>query len=259
MSKRLLFFALLLPLLHSCASSRKAIYFNELKDSTTFQQLLPHEHVIQNNDLLSIKVSSQSLEADKIFNETNRPGIRSTTPTGEVNEPAGYLVDKQGNIQFLILGTVKAEGLTNNALQTYLSKQIKDRKLLVDPVVEVRLLNYKVTVIGEVAKPTVISVPNEKITLLEALGLAGDMSIYGNRTNVLVIREQDGVRSTKRINLNSTQLFNSPFYYLKANDIVYVEPNKARIASGSRFNQNLPAIISALSVVIIVIDRLTSN
>jgi polysaccharide export outer membrane protein len=115
-----------------------------------------------------------------------------------------------------------------------------------------------VTVLGEVATPTVISVPSEKISLLEALGLAGDITLYGKRHNVLVIRQVDGKRVTHRVNLNSAELFTSPYYYLQANDVVYVEPNKARVTSASRLNQYLPAIVSSFSVLILVINILAN-
>jgi polysaccharide biosynthesis/export protein len=127
--------------------------------------------------------------------------------------------------------------------------------LLIDPIVTVRMLNYRVTVLGEVARPTVVSVPNERISILEALGIAGDITIYGKKDNVLLIREEKGGKLIKRINLNSSEIFSSPYYYLKSNDIVYVEPNQARIATASRTQQLLPTILSALSFVAIILTR----
>jgi polysaccharide biosynthesis/export protein len=110
-------------------------------------------------------------------------------------------------------------------------------------------------VVGEVAHPTVITVPSEKISLLKAIGLAGDLTIYGKRENVLLIREEDGRRKTRHINLNSANFFNSPYYYLHPNDVVYVEPNKAKVATAGRTQQLLPIILSSLSIVVIVLDR----
>jgi polysaccharide export outer membrane protein len=125
-------------------------------------------------------------------------------------------------------------------------------------------VNYRVTVLGEVGKPTVIPIPNEKISLLEALGLAGDLTIYGNRANIMVIREEvlpgkKEQRSIARVNLNSSELFTSPYYYLQSNDIVYVEPNNAIVASTSRASQWLPVIFSGLSLAAIAADRLLNN
>jgi polysaccharide biosynthesis/export protein len=130
-------------------------------------------------------------------------------------------------------------------------------KLELEPIVTVRNLNFKVTVLGEVARPTVINVPNAKISLLEALGLAGDLTIYGRRDNVLIIREEKGKKVTIRINLNSTELFNSPYYYLKASDVIYVEPNNAKMASASKAKEWLPLLFSGLSLTIITLDILT--
>jgi polysaccharide export outer membrane protein len=257
MYKYLLFQLVFVSLLCSCVNTRKTTYFSDLQDSAVFNELAVPEHIIQKNDVLSITVNSIDPEASRMFNMPNENEVRSSTPTGDVIEPAGYLVNKDGFIRFLMIGDIKAEGLTKEQLQTQIRRAIIEKKLLLDPVVEVRHLNFKVTVLGEVARPTVITVPNEKITLLEALGLAGDVSIFGKRDNVLLIRTEGGKRTASRLNLNSTELFNSSHYYLKPNDIIYVEPNKARSMSASRLNQYLPAIVSGLSVLVVVIDRLT--
>lgn len=257
MRKCFLCFFLLLPFLFACVNSKKVTYFADLKDSTAFSSLTIPEHIIQPNDLLSINVSSLDPAASEMFNKPNQNQMRTTTNNGDAVEPAGYLVNKAGFINFLMIGNIKAEGLTKDQLQENIRRAIVERKLLLDPVIEVRHLNYKVTVLGEVTRPMVITVPDEKMTLLEALGLAGDMTIFAKRENVLVIRTEGGQRTTNRINLNSTELFTSPYYFLKPNDVVYVEPNKARVMSGSRLNQLLPAIVSGLSVLVVVIDRLT--
>lgn len=247
----------LLLLLVSCTNTKKVTYFGDLKKAAVFDETEPPEIIIKKNDLLSIVISSIDPEASKVFNMPNESEIRSSTPSGDVMEPAGYLVGKDGFIRFLMIGNVKAEGLTKDQLQAEIKNQIISRKLLIDPIVEVRHLNFRVTVLGEVARPTVITVPNEKITLLEALGLAGDVTIFAKKSDVLVIRTEGGKRITNRINLNTTELFTSPYYYLRPNDIVYVEPNKARVMSASRLTQLLPAVVSGLSILIVVIDRLT--
>jgi polysaccharide export outer membrane protein len=131
--------------------------------------------------------------------------------------------------------------------------------LLIDPIVNVRFLNYKVTVIGEVGHPSVINVPNEKISLLEALGLAGDMTIYGRRDNVLVIRETEGTKTFQRINLNTNEIFTSPYYYLKSNDIVYVETNKNKVASTGRSVFWIPVIFSFFSTVVTIAYIVSNN
>jgi polysaccharide export outer membrane protein len=214
--------------------------------------------VIQNNDLLSITVSSLNPEASAVFNTPGGANNSNSNaqPTATTTPANGYLVDGEGNIQFPFLGTVKVSGMTKEELKDKLTKSLVDKKLLVDPIITVRFLNFKVTVLGEVAHPTVVTVPSESITLLEALGLAGDLTIYAQRDNVLVIRDEDGKKVTHRLNLNNTELFSSPYYYLKSNDVVYVEPNKAKVASTSRSQMWIPILLSALSLGVIVVDRI---
>ena len=130
------------------------------------------------------------------------------------------------------------------------------RKLLLEPIVDIRYLNYRVSVLGEVKNPSVITIPSEKVTLLEALGLAGDLTVYAKRDNILLIREEENVRKLVRLDLTSSEIFTSPYYFLKSNDIIYVEANKSKIASTSRIVQWLPIIISTLSLGIIALDRL---
>jgi polysaccharide export outer membrane protein len=126
----------------------------------------------------------------------------------------------------------------------------------VDPIVIVRHLNFRVSVLGEVSRPGIINVPSEKISLLEALGSAGDITVFGKKENVMILREENGVKKIKRIDLNSSELFDSPYYYLKSNDIVYVEANKAKVGSSTRSSQLLPIILSGLSFAAIILDRL---
>jgi polysaccharide export outer membrane protein len=257
MGKHLIIFVLVFSMLSSCVNTKKAAYFANLRDSTVFNDLNIPEYVIQKNDLLSITVNSINPDASRIFNLPNKQEIRSSTPTGTVLEPAGYLVNNEGFIKFLMIGSILAEGSTKEQLQTTIRDAITERKLLIDPVVEVRHLNFRVTVLGEVTRPNVITVTNEKITLLEAIGLAGDLTIFGKRNDVLIIRTEGGKRIANRVNLNTTELINSPYYYLRPNDVIYVEPNPARVQTSSRIIPLLPAIVSSLSVMIVVIDRLT--
>ncbi|AMM51466.1 sugar transporter [Rufibacter sp. DG15C] len=241
----------------SCASTKKVVYFNNIQDSELPAGVENIEPLIQKNDLLSISVSSLNPEATKIFNTPNVTDSEAPDFSGRATSVSGYLVNSQGYIQFPILGNIKAVGLTKRQLKESLTKSLTERKLLVDPIINIRYLNYRVTVLGEVAHPTVVNAPNEKITLLEALGLAGDLTIYAKRSNVLIIREVDNKKIIKRINLNSTELFNSQYYYLQPNDIVYVEPDKAKVATASPVRQLLPLIFSGLTVVVVAVDRLT--
>ena len=153
------------------------------------------------------------------------------------------------------LGNIMAAGLTKKQLTESITNILLAKKELLNPVVEIRHLNFEVTVLGEVTNPTVINVPSEKISLIKALGLAGDLTIFGKRDNVLLIREEDGKRITRHLDINSPEFLNSPYYYLKPNDVVYVEPNKAKVATTNRSNQVIPFIFSGISILILVLDR----
>jgi polysaccharide export outer membrane protein len=240
----------------SCASTRPAVYFADEPDSATVRNLTPPKTYIQPNDILSISVSSINPQATLIFNSPNIQSVAATGSAGGTLQTPGYLVNPEGYIQFPVLGDIKVSGLTTDDIRKQISQSLVEKKLLIDPIVMVRQLNFKVSVLGEVGHPTVINVPSEKISLLEALGLAGDITIYGRKDNVLIIREEGGVKKIKHIDLNSDELFTSPYYYLKSNDIVLVSANKNKIASTSRSNQILPIVFSALSLVAIVIEGL---
>jgi polysaccharide export outer membrane protein len=237
----------------SCGNTKNATYFPGIQDGNIQSNTPFPESVIQKSDILSITVSSLNPEASAVFNSPNSsPGGAS----GGAGSPIGYLVNTEGDIQFPLIGNIKAEGLTKNQLKNNIAKSLVDKKLLLDPIVTIRFVNFRVTVLGEVNHPTVVTVPNEKISLLEAIGLAGDMTIYARRNNVMVIREDKEVKIIKRLDLNSDELFTSPYYYLQSNDIVYVEPSKAKIASVSGGMQWAPIVMSALSLALIAATQL---
>ena len=162
----------------------------------------------------------------------------------------GYLVDVTGAIELPLIGTLNVGGLTTMEAKELIKKKVAD--YLKEPTVNVRFLNYKVSVLGEVLHPSVYVIPNETITLPEALGLAGDMTIYGKRENVLVIRDENGKKIFGRVNLTTRDVYNSPYYYLHENDIVYVEPGKGRIAQTDKIYQLLPVVLSALSLISVI-------
>ncbi len=204
--------------------------------------MIPSKRPYRKNDILDIQISSLNKAASEDFNQDQ-----------EGKENVGYLVGPDGDIHMPILGNIHAAGLTKTQLKEKITKSILEKALLLDPIVDIRYMNFEVTVLGEVAKPAVIQIPSEQVSIPKALGLAGDLTIYGRRENVMLIREEKGVRKTTRINLNSVETLNSPFYYLKPNDIIYVEPNKSKIASTDRALILLPLILSTLSIVLIVI------
>ncbi|MBW8683667.1 polysaccharide biosynthesis/export family protein [Chitinophaga rhizophila] len=240
----------------SCVSTQKSVYFNNLSDTVIAPVKGNFEPVIHKNDVLQIVVSSMNPEDAIVF---NTPSVASTGIAGVGTQTTGYMVNEQGNIEYPVLGQVKAEGLTKAQLTAYLRNELDSRKLMKDPVVTIRFLNYRVTVIGEVARPTVVTVPSEKITVLEALGMAGDITVYGKKENVLLIREVNGEKTIKRLNLNSSEILTSPYYYLQSNDVVYVEPNKSKVAVATGSRTTIPIIISTLSLIVLTLDRLIVN
>lgn len=252
----LIFFISIMLLSISCRSTKQFVYFRGQGDSAIISQNFVPESLIQSNDILSVLVSSQNAEASAIFNSTNNTNISFQSAGGVMNQISGYLVGREGYLVLPMVGKIKAEGLTKNQLEDQIAKAIINKKILLDPIVNIRILTFKVTVLGEVEKPGVLSVPSEKISLLEALGLAGDLTINAQRDNILLIREEAGKKITKRLNLNSNELFVSPYYYLKSNDVVYVEPNKEKVRSASS-NAGIwvPIIFSALSFGIIAIQN----
>lgn len=246
-------------LLSSCGSVQKTVYFSNEGDSAVIAKTnVPQTH-IQPNDILSITVSSINQQATMIFNTPNVSYASASTSSGAQIQSPGYLVSPNGYITFPVIGEIKVAGQTTSQIQNSLAKMLVDKKLLVDPIVMVRQLNFRVSVLGEVAHPTVVNVPSERISLLEALGMAGDITIYGRKDNVMVIREENGIKHIKRLNLNNDELFRSDYYYLKSNDIVYVEANKNKVESTSRSTFILPIVLSALSFAAIIVDRIATK
>jgi polysaccharide biosynthesis/export protein len=236
----------------------KAAYFGNIQDTEIKTKLMVPEPIVQKNDLLSITISSANEEASKAFNAPNQTAFTNTVLVSENSVTiSGYLVDLKGDIQFPVLGTIHVAGLSKHEVTNMITQQLLDKKLLVDPIVTVRYLNFKVSVLGEVTRPGVITIPNEKVTILEALGLAGDLTIYGKRDNLLLIRELDnGEKIVRRINLGSSDLLTSQFYYLKSNDVIYVEPNKNKLASVSRTTLLLPAFLGGISLLIVALEKI---
>ena len=235
----------------SCVNTQKVTYFNDVKDSALIAAKAGLEPVIQKKDLLSISVSSLSNAATVIFNSPNM----SLSGGGSTAQTTGYLVGQDGTIKFPMLGDILAAGLTQRQLEDKITKLLIDKKLLFDPIVTVRFLNFRVTVLGEVNHPGVINVPSEQISIFEAIGDAGDLTLFGLRDNVMLIRQEGSDKLITRLNLNSSKIFQSPYYFLKSNDILYVEPGKARVASTSTTQQFLPTILTSVSLLIIILTN----
>ncbi len=239
--------ALLSILFPSCTSKKNLVYFQGgIGGSGTNDSYTP---VIKPDDLLSIIVMGLDLAAVQPF---NIPPSSSAQISGGYMQgaptPPGYLVDPQGFIDFPVVGKIRLGGLSRSAAIDTLKKQL--RPYLTNPTVLMKILNFKVTVLGEVKNPGTFTIPNERVTLPEALGIAGDLQITGVRKNVLVIREVDGKKTETRVDLTSKDLFSSPVYYLNQNDLVYVEPNRARINSSVVNTSNVSLVVSVISLLV---------
>jgi polysaccharide export outer membrane protein len=233
----------------SCVSPKSIVYFQG--DSTRYySQDVTQSYVpkIQPNDIISVIVGSLSAEANEIFNTpnqfTNTTINYSTTGGGARIQPLGYLVDSDGSIEIPLVGKLKVVGLrTTEAADTIRTRL---QNFLKEPSVIVRNLNFKVSILGEVKIPAIYVIPDEKITLPEVLSLAGDLTIYGNRSNVMVIREEKGKREYARLDLTSRAIFDSPYYYLHKNDVIYVEPVKAKMLDTDSRVRTVPLIVTII-------------
>ncbi|MDE5786071.1 MAG: polysaccharide biosynthesis/export family protein [Duncaniella sp.] len=246
---------IMLLALAGCNSHKAALpYFKDLPGSEGALEALKYIPTIQPDDELFISVSAVNMNAVAAY----QTPLGNPAPREEILKPSSpqfltYIVNTKGDIDFPVLGQIHVQGLTTEQLADELTRQIS--KDVQDPIVRVELLNFKVIVAGEVTKPAAIKVPNNRMTILEAISEAGDMTPYGRRDNVLIIREENGARTYARLDLSSKDLLNSPYYYLKQNDYIYVEPNKVREAN-SRYNQDnayklqvTSTIVSAASVI----------
>ncbi len=241
----------LVLLLTSCISRKKIVYFQGNQDfnssSTNF------EPIIQYDDLLYINISSIEPEASAPFNLETRATVLDDELTANTlggnnvsTQKQTYLVDNYGNIEFPIIGTVSAAGYDIKHLREILTQKLTN--YIKDPVVKIRIMNYKVSVLGEVNIPGVKTNITQRITLPEALAMAGDLTMYGRRDNILLIRDFEGVKTYNRVNMTDANFVNSEFYYLDQNDVIYVEPRNAKINS-TAIASNVTTIMSMITFV----------
>lgn len=241
----------------NCVTHPELLYLSqgpEFPESPVPADRIP-DLTIQPDDLINIQVQALDSEAAEPFNLEQGGNMRMNMGGGGMARPLiGYLVDKDGNIDFPGIGTLQVTGLTTAELQDLITEGL--RPYLIDPVVQVRFINFRISVFGEVRSPGNYILPNERITILDALSGVGDLTPYANRTNVLVIREYDGERSYGRLNLQDRSIFESPYFYLKQNDIVYVEPMpEATAATRDQAQRILPwlSIITSLTTLTLTI------
>ena len=223
-------------LLAACSAPKEVLYLQDISLIKEEAIDKSYEVIIHKDDLLAIIVNSKDPELALPF---NMPLVSYQIGGQNVSQQrlVGYLVNQDGNIDFPILGEIHVEGLTRMQVTELIKKRLIEEELIKDPIVTVQFLDFKVSVIGEVGRPGTFDISGDRITLLEALSMAGDLTIYGRRDRVAVIREKDGKRSILYHDLRSSDIFQSPCYYLQQNDIVYVEPNNAKTGQ-SRINSN---------------------
>jgi polysaccharide export outer membrane protein len=240
----------------SCAKSKDYIYFQYInKNETKTNSTTNYDPKFKVDDLLGITVYCNDENSNKLF---NLPVLTSSSYNrGYTNgNPAmsGYLVDKNGDIDFPLTGKIHVAELSRTQTIELIEKKLAE--FVNKPIINISIQNYKITVLGEVKNPGTFLIPNERITILEALGLAGDLTITGKRTNILLIREENNQRSEHRINITSNELLNSEYYYLNQNDVIYIEPNKAKINS-SMITSASTFFISTASLILTTIYLIT--
>lgn len=247
------FFAICVALLNACTVTKNTVYFNDIPtipDAMNMEVAEFTEPVIQVDDIISVQIQVVDVTGATVLNPGSTMAIQGTS-TGQIQQTPGFLVDKDGTISIPMIGPVKIAGLTTQEAREFITEKVKVN--YVDPTVQVRFANFKITVLGEVARPATYTVPNQKVTVLDALGMAGDLTIYGKRENVLLIRDQGGQKEFVRFNLNSADLFKSPHYFLKQNDVLYIEPNKAKVTASESSRWQVAGVIASIASVIAVI------
>lgn len=219
---------LFLLLFSSCVPKKKFVY---LQGSQDFNNVSTnYDPIIQNDDLLSIAVSAQEADAAGPFNSSS------------------YLVDNEGKIDFPVIGTIQVSGYSIKELKSMLKQKLATH--IIDPVINIKILNFKITILGDVVSPGVKTFGNHRVTLFDALGSSGDLSVYAKRNNILIVRDIQGLKTFNRVDITKADFVNSPFYYLDQNDLVYVEQRKAKIDTTAL--PSLPLYASIFSLLLTV-------
>ncbi|WP_245794758.1 polysaccharide biosynthesis/export family protein [Flaviramulus basaltis] len=234
----------------SCVSKQEVVYFQNAKDFETIVDTDTFKAKLKVGDVLSIYVSTIDPLVTKPYN--------LVMDTGAQGQLVDYLIDVDGNIDYPVLGKIKLIGLTVDEAKELFKNKFEDGNLLKKPVIIIRITNFRVTVEGAVSSPGVYQVSGERISILEALAMAGGLTIKGRRDNVLIVRDFNGTKTYSRVDLTNKEIFNSPVYYLTQNDYVYVEPNNSAIsgASGdSRINTIITITSFLLTTALIFVTR----
>ncbi len=261
--KNCTYFIVFLLLLSACKTYKNVPYFRDIPDSTQITHTLPlvsfQEARIQPDDILQVSIQTidpkinDQLATGSGMSYVTQPtsSLSAVTPTGST----GYLVDKDGFIELPLGGRVRVGGLTTEQARDSIRRRAE--VYYKAPIINVRFANFQVTILGEVNRPSTYVVPNERIDIIQALGMAGDLTIYGKRENIMIIREENGQKTFARLNLNSSDIFRSPYFQLRQRDIVYVEPSRIKAASTDASQTRIISLISlATTVLVVIISRI---
>ena len=240
--RNFLLFALLLNL-GACINTRPLQYVQGQFDTARLSKYIINDPIIQKGDLISITVYSDNAQATALY---NLPNVAGTSSSGASPATSGYLVDERGYIQFQGIGNLEIAGLTKAQLTDLLNSKLTE--YLKNPYYNIRFLNYKITLLGEVNREGIYTIPNERVNVLEAIGLAGGLNVYAKRENVTVIREANGKREFARLDLTSPEVFKSPYYFLQQNDMVLVEQTRTKAAASDQITvRNISLATSIIS------------
>lgn len=236
--------------LSSCKNTQEIAYIHDAPRDTAMVMTGEFSNGIQVNDLLSIYVESETPESTIQFNqETNKIAMSNGSPMNPGSSTvSGYLVNHDGDIIFPVLGKIHVLGLTHNELAALIEQQLISDGHITDPKVTIKLMNFRVCVLGDVSRPGQLVVAGERLTIFEALSMVGDLTLYGQRHNVTVIREENGLRTIGEIDLSSQSVFDSPYYYLHQNDVIYVEPNMRQKKNAERDPMLLTYVSTGVSI-----------
>jgi len=243
-------------IISSCATGKKTAYFSDIGNTDVSHKASAeyYEPIIQTDDILTVNIQTIDPKATAAVNQAGgTSGNGGYMPADAA--PNGFLVDKDGNIEMPMLGIVKVGGYTTPEAKEVIRK--KAATYYKNPTIQVRFANFKITVLGEVAKPASYTIPNERISVLDAISLAGDLTIYGKRDDVMLIRNNGSYKEIARLNLNSSELMASPYFYLRQNDVLYIEPNKAKVSTNNapKF-QYISIALGVATLIITAIARL---
>jgi polysaccharide export outer membrane protein len=255
---RSFFYALSILFFASCASPENFYYLRDAGNEKIADQAIDStasNPTIAIGDQLSIVLNSANLELNSLINASNFGGMIGGASGGQgANITAGYFVDENGEIEFPKIGKMKVVGKRMESVQIELETVLAD--FVIDPTVAVRRLNFRVTILGEVASPGIIQVPYDRLNILQAIAEAGDLTIFGQRENILLVRETSEGKETVRLSLYDKSLLSSPYYWLQSGDLLYVQPNRTKVNTNTTFFQVWPTIISSFSIFLVIFNQI---